>query len=134
VAFSALTLLVGRQEGHLACKKLSGGVLAWCLSGARCKLAYGPADATARDVVSVSRQCRELTTSRLGLISDKVLSVSVSDQYISGLISVLAQNFSASRLGLGLFHVVGRDVLCGVRAVWHSIVVVVPYRPVCLSP
>jgi len=27
-AFSALTLLVGRQEGHLACKKLSGGVLA----------------------------------------------------------------------------------------------------------
>jgi len=29
VAFSALTLLVGSQEGHLACKKLSGGVLAW---------------------------------------------------------------------------------------------------------
>ena len=29
VAFSALTLLVGRQEGHPACKKLSGGVLAW---------------------------------------------------------------------------------------------------------
>jgi len=28
-AFSALTLLVGRQEGHLACKKLSGGMLAW---------------------------------------------------------------------------------------------------------
>ena len=28
-AFCALTLLVGRQEGHPACKKLSGGVLAW---------------------------------------------------------------------------------------------------------
>jgi len=28
-AFSALTLLVGRQEGHPACKKLSGGVQAW---------------------------------------------------------------------------------------------------------
>ena len=27
--FSALTLLVGRQEGHPACKKLSDGVLAW---------------------------------------------------------------------------------------------------------
>jgi len=40
--FSALTLLVGWQEGHPACKKLSGGVLVW-LSGAR----YGPADATA---------------------------------------------------------------------------------------
>ena len=30
VAFSALTLLAGRQEGHPACKKnLSSGVLAW---------------------------------------------------------------------------------------------------------
>jgi len=29
LAFSALTLLVGWQEGHRACKKLSGGVLAW---------------------------------------------------------------------------------------------------------
>jgi len=28
-AFSALMLLVGRQEEHPACKKLSGGVLAW---------------------------------------------------------------------------------------------------------
>jgi len=28
-AFGALTLLVGRQEGHPACKKESGGVLAW---------------------------------------------------------------------------------------------------------
>jgi len=27
--FSALTLLVGRQEGHPACKKLIGGVLVW---------------------------------------------------------------------------------------------------------
>jgi len=29
LAFSALTLLAGRQEGHPACKKLSSGVLAW---------------------------------------------------------------------------------------------------------
>ena len=28
-AFSALMLLVGQQEEHSACKKLSGGVLAW---------------------------------------------------------------------------------------------------------
>ena len=28
-SFSALTLLVGRQEGHLACKKLSDEVLVW---------------------------------------------------------------------------------------------------------
>jgi len=41
-AFSALTLLDGRKEGHPACKNLSG-----YLSGARCRFAYGPADATA---------------------------------------------------------------------------------------
>jgi len=29
MAFRALMLLVGQQEGHPACKKLSGGVLAW---------------------------------------------------------------------------------------------------------
>jgi len=29
LAFSALTLLVGRQEGHPACKKLSGWLFAW---------------------------------------------------------------------------------------------------------
>jgi len=28
-AFSALMLLVGQQEGHPACKKLSGAVLVW---------------------------------------------------------------------------------------------------------
>ena len=44
-AFSALTLLVGRQEGHLACKKLSGWVLAQLSVWSR--FAYGPADATA---------------------------------------------------------------------------------------
>jgi len=47
IAFGALTLLVGRQEEHPACKKLGGGVLAWLSSGARCRLAYGPAGSTA---------------------------------------------------------------------------------------
>jgi len=44
-AFSALTLLVGRQEGHPAFKKTEwwGGWRGY-LSGARCRLAYGPAD------------------------------------------------------------------------------------------
>jgi len=46
-AFSALTLLVGRQKGHTAYKKLTGGMVAWLLSGTRCRFAYGPADATA---------------------------------------------------------------------------------------
>jgi len=46
-AFSALTLLVGRQEGHPACKKRVVGCWRGCLSEARCRLAYGPVDATA---------------------------------------------------------------------------------------
>ena len=46
-SFSALTLLVGRQEGHPACKKRVVGCWHGCLSGARCRLAYGPADSTA---------------------------------------------------------------------------------------
>ena len=44
-------LLVGRQEGHSACKKLSGEVLAWLSvtleQGADLHMAHGPADATA---------------------------------------------------------------------------------------
>jgi len=47
VAFSALTLLVGRQEGHPACKKTVVGCWHGYLSGVRCRLAYGPDDATA---------------------------------------------------------------------------------------
>jgi len=47
-AFSALTLFVGRQEGHLARKNLADEVLAWLSSGAKRKqLAYGSADASA---------------------------------------------------------------------------------------
>jgi len=44
-AFSALTLLVGRQERHPACKKTEwwGAGVVICLE----RLAYGPADATA---------------------------------------------------------------------------------------
>jgi len=43
--FSALTLMVGRQEGHPACKKLSGGVLAWFSVWS--EVQTDPADATA---------------------------------------------------------------------------------------
>jgi len=33
MAFSALMLLVGRQEGHPACEKVSGGMLVWLCLG-----------------------------------------------------------------------------------------------------
>ena len=48
VVFSSLMLLVGLQEGHPAGKK-NWVVGCWCgyLSGARCRLAYGSANATA---------------------------------------------------------------------------------------
>jgi len=46
-AFSILTLLVGQQEGHPACKKLSGGVLAWLSVWGKVHICVRPADATA---------------------------------------------------------------------------------------
>jgi len=46
LAFSAL-MLVGRQEGHPACKNLVVGCWHGYLSRVRCRLACGPADATA---------------------------------------------------------------------------------------
>ena len=46
-AFSALTLFVGRQEEHPVCKIWVVGCWRGHLSGVRCRLAYGPADATA---------------------------------------------------------------------------------------
>jgi len=47
-AFSALTLLVGQQEGHLATSSYGGGVLAWLFVWSDVQIfAHGPADATA---------------------------------------------------------------------------------------
>ena len=45
--FCALTLLVGQQEGHPACKNWVVGCWRGYLSGERCRLAHGPAAATA---------------------------------------------------------------------------------------
>ena len=47
LSFSALTLLVGWQEGHLACKNWAVGCWHGYVSGSRCRFAYGPADAIA---------------------------------------------------------------------------------------
>jgi len=46
-AFRALTLLVGRQEGHPACKNLSGGVLALLSVWSEMQTCIWPADANA---------------------------------------------------------------------------------------
>jgi len=59
VAFSALTLLVGRQAGHPACKTLRVvGCWHGYLSGVRCRLAYGPADATATHCLLLQKKSR----------------------------------------------------------------------------
>ena len=53
-AFSALTLLVGCQEGHPARKttNLSDGVLAWLSVWSKVQIAaYGSADATATHII-----------------------------------------------------------------------------------
>jgi len=47
ITISALTLLVGRQEGHSLKKNLSGGVLVWLSVWSEVQIAYGPADSTA---------------------------------------------------------------------------------------
>ena len=49
IGFGALTLLVRWQERHHIWPVENRVVGCWCgcLSGARCRLAYGPADATA---------------------------------------------------------------------------------------
>jgi len=54
-AFSALTLLVGRQEERLVCKKLSDEVLVWLSVWKKVKLfAYGPDDVTASQNHTIS--------------------------------------------------------------------------------
>jgi len=47
IAFSALTLLVGRQEEHPACEKSSDELLAWLSVWSEMSDVYAPADATA---------------------------------------------------------------------------------------
>jgi len=46
-ASSALTPLVGQQEGHPAPKNWEVGCWRGYVSGSRCRFAYRPADATA---------------------------------------------------------------------------------------
>ena len=59
LAFSALMLLVGFQEGHPARKNLTDEELAWLSAGAKCKyVAYGSANATATPTMSASAKSR----------------------------------------------------------------------------
>ena len=57
-AFSALTLLVGRQEEHPACKKLSDEVLTWLPVWNEVQFVYGSADASATPLYLASLKSR----------------------------------------------------------------------------
>ena len=66
---SALTLLVGRQEGHLTCKNWAVRCWRGYLSAARCKwLAYGPSDATATPSSLARVKSRMVYLSGAGLL------------------------------------------------------------------
>ena len=67
---TALTLLVGQQEGHLACKKLSGGVLTWlsvwsemqtCMWSSRCHTHTHPFNGPLSGTTRVSRYQKDGT-------------------------------------------------------------------------
>jgi len=56
--------MVGRQEGHPACKKLSGGMLEWW-SGMRCRLAYSPSPLPHIEQVKVAKLLGVVLSERL---------------------------------------------------------------------
>ena len=61
-------LLVGRKEGHPACKRLSGEVLAWLSVCNEVKIiAYGPDDATATSSSLAPVKSRMVSLSGAGL-------------------------------------------------------------------
>jgi len=63
-AFGALTLLVGRQEGHPACKKLSGGVLAWLSDWSEVQTCIWPSGCHCHSLSLASVKSRSVFTVR----------------------------------------------------------------------
>jgi len=63
-AFSALTLLVGQQEGHPACKKLSGGVLAWLSDWSEVQTCIWPSGCHCHSLSLASVKSRLVFTAR----------------------------------------------------------------------
>jgi len=67
-AFSALTLLAGHQEEHLACKKLSDEVLSWLSVCSEVQMiCICPADATATPSSLAQVKSRTVYLSAAGL-------------------------------------------------------------------
>ena len=65
-AFSALMLLVGQQEGHPACKKLNGGVLAWLSVWSEMQTCIWPSCCHCHSMSLASVKCRLVYLSGTG--------------------------------------------------------------------
>ena len=89
LCFSALTLLVGWQEGHPPCKKLSGGVLVW-LTFAVIKACF----AALRQIRSVRRSMTHTTL--LTLVHALVVTkVDYCSSVLSGISGQLLQRLQS---------------------------------------
>ena len=92
VNFSALTLLVRHQEGHPAFKNWVVGCWHGYLSAARCRLAYGPSDATVPLTVSSLVKSRYVSPFLYWLIwvvpEKGPLNVCIGSSYTKRLLSV----------------------------------------------
>jgi len=111
-AFSALMLLVGWKEWHLACKNWAMCCWRGYLSVARCRFAYGPADATATHCLLLQQNPHWFHLSGTGyqltwVIPDKV------------------------QVGGGI----KRLCVCVIDSVWHAYMLVVQhcYALICVS-
>jgi len=69
-AFSALTQLVGRQERHLACKKLSGGMMAWLSVCGEMQMGKG-------DRLPVRLVCNRQQWAQKGPEAHKIISIAL---------------------------------------------------------
>jgi len=63
-AFSSLTVFVGWLEGHLACKKLSGGVLAWLSDWSELQTCIWPSGCHCHSLSLASVKSRLVFTAR----------------------------------------------------------------------
>ena len=75
LAFTALTLLVGRQEGHSACKNWVVRCWRGYLYEVRCKsFAYGPADASATPSSLASVKSRMMSRLTQAVLAERALN------------------------------------------------------------
>jgi len=89
---SALTLLVGRQEGHPACKKLSGRVLAWLSVWSEVHSCIRPSWCHCHSLSVVSVKSRLVCTARC--YASAVLAIGLCPSVCLSQVSVLLKRLN----------------------------------------